>query len=254
MAATQTAVSDGTLNIIEVSIPYFEEGDISVALDFDTALTAGTDYLWTSGTSIQFQNTTHTPGGLVPTGVTVLLRRNTKDDAMYNTFDGGAAFSRAALDENFKQLLYREQEFSAGLGIEGLNNDLSMNGYHITDLGDAVADTDAANLGQVKDAVAVETTARQAGDAALQDQLLGVTPPAGSAFSQISWHGQSILTSMNIPPNVNAWSFGPVLTIAQGQQVSIGAGSFWTIANGATTQEGPLVAEFPDNLDLGVLT
>lgn len=77
-----------------------------------------------------------------------------------------------------------------------------------------------------------EKAQRQAADAALQDQISGNTPPIGSAFSVISWHDQAVTGSINIPPDKNAWSFGPVIIIAPGQSVSIGKNSFWTIANG----------------------
>lgn len=69
-----------------------------------------------------------------------------------------------------------------------------------------------------------------AGDASLQAQLSGGTPLLASAFSEVSWHGQVINNSVAIPANKNAWSFGPTMTIAPGQTVTIGSGSFWTIA------------------------
>lgn len=78
-----------------------------------------------------------------------------------------------------------------------------------------------------------EVSARVAGDNSLQNQLTGTNPPMGSAFSVVSWHDQSVTNSITIPNNKNAWSFGPTLTIAPGQVVTIGANSFWTIANGA---------------------
>lgn len=77
-----------------------------------------------------------------------------------------------------------------------------------------------------------ESAARQAGDASLQAQINGTTPPVGSAFSVISWHDQVVPNSITIPDNKNAWSFGPTITIAPGQSVTVGAGSFWTVANG----------------------
>lgn len=77
-----------------------------------------------------------------------------------------------------------------------------------------------------------EVSARQAGDASLQAQINGTNPPAGSAFSVISWHDQSIPNSIIIPDNKNAWSFGPTITIPPGQSVTVGTNSFWTIANG----------------------
>lgn len=72
----------------------------------------------------------------------------------------------------------------------------------------------------------------QSGDANLQSQLTGNVPLEASAFSPISWHDQVIENSVNIPEDKNAWSFGPVMEIAEGHSVSIGDGSYWTIANG----------------------
>lgn len=69
-------------------------------------------------------------------------------------------------------------------------------------------------------------------DANIQEQLTGNVPLEASAFSPISWHDQSVDNSVNIPANKNAWSFGPTMTISPGQTVTIGTGSFWTIANG----------------------
>lgn len=66
----------------------------------------------------------------------------------------------------------------------------------------------------------------------LQAQLTGNVPLAASAFSEISWHGQVVRNSVTIPPDKNAWSFGPTMTVAPGQVVRIGEGSHWTIASG----------------------
>ena len=72
----------------------------------------------------------------------------------------------------------------------------------------------------------------QAADANLQQQIGGQQPLESSAFSPISWHKQVVENSVDIPDDVNAWSFGPTMTIAQGQAVTIGNNSYWTIANG----------------------
>lgn len=69
-------------------------------------------------------------------------------------------------------------------------------------------------------------------DASLQAQINGTNPPMGSAFSVISWHDQHVTNSITIPDNKNGWSFGPTITIDPGQIVTIGNGSFWTVANG----------------------
>lgn len=97
---------------------------------------------------------------------------------------------------------------------------------------DPVQPQDAATKNSTDLAVAAEATLRQAADANLQSQITGSVPVEASAFSPISWHAQEIQNSVVIPPNKNAWSFGPVMTIAPGQSVTVGAGSFYTIADG----------------------
>lgn len=79
---------------------------------------------------------------------------------------------------------------------------------------------------------AAVTQGYQSADANIQAQLTGEVPLEASAFSPISWHSQSINNSVEIPNNVNAWSFGPSMTISMGASVTIGEGSSWTIANG----------------------
>jgi hypothetical protein len=74
-----------------------------------------------------------------------------------------------------------------------------------------------------------------AADANIQAQLTGEVPLEASAFSPISWHDQVIETSVTIPDNKNAWSFGPSITIADGVSVTVGEGSSWTIADGEVT-------------------
>lgn len=149
MNATQNQVSDGSLNIVNIGIKFFNQADISVSLGTAGPLTLGVDYVWNSGTAIKFLPTTNTPGGLVPNGIEVLIRRHTEDDEMLNIFDGGAPFSRAALDENFEQLLFLSQEFREGLGLDGLRNDLNMNGYKVTNVGPPLSAGDAANKGYI---------------------------------------------------------------------------------------------------------
>lgn len=120
---------------------------------------------------------------------------------------------------------------------------------------DSTIDSVNSNLSQQ---IAVETAAREAADAAeasaraeadanLQDQLTGNVPLEASAFSVISWHKQTVDNSVTIPDNVNAWSFGPTVTISSGQQVTVGDNSFWTIADGLQAGGGA------ENVDYGTL-
>lgn len=130
-----------------------------------------------------------------------------------------------------------------------LEGTMDVNDNVVTGLPAPVGPTEAVR----KQDLDFEASARAAGDASLQDQLVGVNPPMGSAFSIISWHDQTITNSIVIPDNKNAWSFGPTITIAPGQFVTIPANSFWTVANGATTGNGTLNPEIPNPLDMGVL-
>lgn len=109
-----------------------------------------------------------------------------------------------------------------------LEGQLDADDNIITGLPAAINPTDAVR----KQEFDSEVSARTSADVALQNQLNGTTPPLASAFSVISWHDQHVTTSVNIPANKNAWSFGPVVTIDAGQTVTIGTNSHWTIANG----------------------
>jgi hypothetical protein len=151
MLATQIEVSDGTLHIVNVGIEYFKQADISVTLDQSAPLVVGVDYQWNTATVIQFLNTANTPGGFVPNGVEVRLRRETENEEMLNIFDGGAPFSRVALDEDFQQLLFLSQEFSEGLGIQALGDDLDMGGFRVINMGNPVNPQDGATKDYVDD-------------------------------------------------------------------------------------------------------
>lgn len=93
---------------------------------------------------------------------------------------------------------------------------------------DAQSPDEAASYGQL--VAAAEGLTNQI--AAIQDQLSDTSPLAASAFSPISWHAQTIDTSITIPPNSNAWSFGPDVTVQPGVVVTLSEGSFYTVANG----------------------
>lgn len=155
MNAIQTEVSDGTLHVINVGLQYFGQNDISVYLNLgDTPLVEGTDYQWTSSTAITFLAGGVFPGGIVPAGDTIVLRRLTEADTMLNILDGGAPFNRFTLDENYRQLLFLAQESTEGVGLNEIRQNLNMHDYRIVNLGDPVSAKDAANKGYVDEVVA----------------------------------------------------------------------------------------------------
>lgn len=145
MYSVQIAVSDGTLTRISLSIEYFEKDDITLYRNLETTpLVLGTDWQWDGDTTINLL--TDIP---VPDGEYITVRRNTNIDRAFNIYDGGAAFSRDTLDENFKQMIYLAQEFTEGNGLTGLFFPLDMHGFKITNLGAGTDPKDAVNKGQL---------------------------------------------------------------------------------------------------------
>ena len=175
------------------------------------------------------------------------------NNTMYQNLDmNGNALLNVATDPNNPDSMLTVAEgdirYYNVIG-DSLEGPMNVDSNTVTGLRAAVAPTEAMR----KQEFDVEVNARVDADINLQEQLNGTNPPMGSAFSEISWHGQLIANSIAIPDNVNAWSFGPTMTIGVGQVVVIGEDSFWTIANGATTGNGSLNPEIPDPLDMGVL-
>lgn len=137
-----------------------------------------------------------------------------------------------------------------------LTGPMNTNGQSILNLKVATQPSEPVR----KDALDYETNARVAADINQQAQMTGNVPLMASTFSEISWHGQAIASSVAIPDNKNAWSFGPTMSILPGQVVEIGTNSFWTIANGeesgainGDTDFGTLPVSDGDTIDFGEL-
>ena len=162
MYSVQIAVSDGTLTRIALSIEYFEKDDITLYRNLElTPLVLGTDWQWDGNTAINLL--TNTP---VPDGDYITVRRNTNIDRAFNIYDGGAAFSRDTLDENFKQMIYLAQEFTEGNGLTGLFFPLDMHGFQIKNLGTPTDPRDAVTKEYVDDYNAIQDNTFASGQAA----------------------------------------------------------------------------------------
>lgn len=162
MYSVQIAVSDGTLTRISLSIEYFEKDDITLYRNLETTpLVLGTDWQWDGDTAINLLM--NIP---VPDGEYITVRRNTNIDRAFNIYDGGAAFSRDTLDENFKQMIYLAQEFTEGNGLTGLYFPLDMHGFQIKNLGAPTDPKDAVTKQYVDTANTAQDTAFANGQAA----------------------------------------------------------------------------------------
>lgn len=116
-----------------------------------------------------------------------------------------------------------------------MEGDLDLDSHRLKGLPVPLADNEAVR----KKELDTEQSSRISADQNLQAQLSETDPLEASAFSEISWHDQVIRNSVVVPPGKNAWSFGPSMTIAEGQEVLVSDGSSWTIADG-DEYEGPL--------------
>lgn len=215
-----------------------------------------------------------TASAAYPSGSTVLIYRSppvTQETKYYENGKFPAISHESALDKltmliqqygwEFDLLSLRKPSIFAkfydakGNRISGLADPSAPNDAVNKSYADAIGNsgrayTDAqiqAEAAARISADAAEANARAAADANIQKQLTGTVPLEASAFSVISWHKQTVDNSVTIPDHMNAWSFGPDITISPGQQVTIPEHSVWTVANGRQVTEPGI------NVDYGEL-
>lgn len=140
----QTAVSDGTLDVLDLSIRYMDKSHIQVYVDDVLADGSAYSYVWLTDTRIQI-----VPA--VANGSTLKVTRKTLTDEMWHEFTRGARFSTTSMDENFEQLLFLAQEYSEGIYVSDFYTDVEMHLHRILDLADPINDGDAVNLKTLKD-------------------------------------------------------------------------------------------------------
>lgn len=170
--STQRATSDGTLSYIDLSIDYIKRADISVFYD---GLPADPEtWAWVGVTDKRIEFTPN-----VPDGVEVLLARSTQINTIIHRFSSGAKFNNSTMDEDFKQLLYLNQEAVEGAALTDIFNDVDFHGYTIKNVGPAVEDGDALSLGQAR---ADATTATGAALVATSQAAVATTK-AGEAVA-----------------------------------------------------------------------
>lgn len=239
---------DGATTSFTIPFYFLLNSDISAMVANPSGkvseLVNGTDFTVTcageSGGGTLTANSAH------PSGSNILIYRNppaTQETKYYENGKFPATSHEAALDKltmliqkygwRFDSLTLKKSGSFAKY-YDALNNRIS-NLAEPTEGADAVTKTYADSIGsdskktytdeqiakeaQLREAAdALESDARAEADANIQEQLTGNVPLKASAFSEISWHGQQIKNSIVIPEDKNAWSFGPQMEIAFGQQ------------------------------------
>lgn len=142
--SSQTATSDGTMVLLNISFKYLDRSEITVF--FDGVSTNAWSWVGTTSTQIAFSPA-------VPNGVEVRVQRNTNIAQLRHRYTAGAAFTFNSLDESLEQTLHIAQEVREGIISGEFVGPLNLNGNQIHGLADGTEPSDAVNLGQLGDAV-----------------------------------------------------------------------------------------------------
>lgn len=185
--STQSAVSDGTLTNLNVSIGYIKQADISV---FFNGVPAGVGtWAWVGDTAV----INFTPA--VANGVTVLLKRTTQINQVINRFAAGAAFTNQSVDTDFLQSLYLAQEFTEGGSVTDAFEDFDFHGFKAINLGDATAPGDAVPLRQFVDGANLKLDLANGADPLKASALVAHTAAGAGAVATTV---QQVLRETNV--------------------------------------------------------
>lgn len=200
----QRAVSDGTLEFLDISINYLDRTEIAVY--FDAALT--TQWEWSGSTDKRIVFT----DSAVPIGVEVLVKRTTDISKLRHAFSEGAAFTPKALDEDLTQVLHIAQEANEANMSGEFYNDIDMHNHRIKNVGTALDDTDALTLGQYK------ADAQGAYAASLRAEAHATSARQSANFAALS--AASASGSATKAANASRLTVGTVDTLAPGTQAT----------------------------------
>lgn len=194
--STQRAVSDGSLQLLMIEIEFFDKSEITAY--FNNLPT--TEFTWATDKAIRFDS-------VVPAGVEVLLQRTTDLSEVRHVFSLGAQFKDSTLDEDFQQILHIAQEAVEGANVGDIYQNLNMHGNRITNVGTAIDDGDAINLGQVRSWNASGLNSANASEASAQRS-------AASALVSKDWADKAALSAseaQNLPRTVRVGPNDPYL-------------------------------------------
>lgn len=197
--STQTAVSDGTLQTVILSIAFFDKSEIRVYRNGVEIFTPA-DFVWATPNSIQFSSPQ------LP-GVSIQLRRTTDISEMRHIFTEGAQFNNQTLDEDYTQMLHIAQESREGVNLTDLFSDLNMHQFQIKNLKPGVAANDAVTVGQIDALVASSPELIRAVRAGVNESPLNVLPPAASRANHVMGFDAAGQPAVFLPVDGSATSF-----------------------------------------------
>lgn len=225
--STQQAVSDGTLDQLDLSIEYLDRSEISVY--FNDVLTTAWTWVGVSAATIRFNTT-------VANGVVVLVRRTTAKDGLRHSFVGGADFSAATLDEDLLQSLHIAQEAAESNVSGDFFTDVNMHGYKLTNVGTAVDPGDALTLGQYTDGM--DDAAAAVAVAAVADAVAAMGLSDATVTKKTSATGSAIIPNGSTAQRDVAPAFGYQRANSTTGGMEWWNGSGWVSMGGGATGSG----------------
>lgn len=173
--STQSAVSDGTLSVLPLSIDYLSRDDITVYIGSAQAVK---DVAWswvgTIDRSIKFTPT-------VPKDVVVTIKRSTGVTGLYHKFAGGAQFTSKTLDESLTQTLFVAQEFSESSSVASDDLPLPVGSQASAGKSNKYARTDHVHVGMTGGSVGSVAFDSFVGDGVKLSFALANTPTTKGA-------------------------------------------------------------------------
>ena len=141
MAVTQNNYTgNGSTVLFSFTFPYLATTDVKVKINGTTQNT--TEYTLANATTVQMNTA---PAN----GASVIIFRDTNNDAKKATFYPGSAIKAEDLNNDFDQILYTAQEIDnnsmSTLGDDPMQGDLSLGNNKLTNVGTPTAGTDGAN-------------------------------------------------------------------------------------------------------------
>ena len=131
---------NGSTTTYSFTFPYLNTADVKVKINGTTQNT--TSYTLPTATTLQF-NTAPSNGS------TILIFRDTNNDAKKATFYPGSAIKAEDLNNDFDQILYTVQEVDtfalSALGDDSMQGDFDVGNNKLTNVGTPTASTDGAN-------------------------------------------------------------------------------------------------------------
>ena len=232
--STQRAVSDGTLEYLDLAIGYQSRADVKVF--FNDLPTAPGSWAWVGVTDKRIAFTS-----LVPNGVEVLVQRTTRLDRVINVFARGAKFNNTTMDLNFEQMLYLTQEAIEGAALSDIFNDVDFHGYRLRNIGLATDPGDAVSLSQYQADALGAFTYKEAAAASAAAALVSQGATAASAAAALVSENATAADAATVAGQVAGATASAAAALAS-------ANSAGTLA-GAAAVSAAAAAESYDNFD-----